>query len=524
MHVAVIPRPGVGAQGFLTDLNMRTGFAERDITPNKGLEMPGASRRTFHDGIVHDPCKARAAVFDDGVKRVALVSVDAVLVSDCLVRAARGEIADRCGIPPESVMIAATHSHSAGPLGLYQPGQFDHAPGWVQELAYERSSCADEKYLNYVREQIVIAVSEANETRIEAQCGVAIGHEPKAAFNRRFRMRNGLTYTFPGQGNPDILEPAGPIDPAVGALGAWDAEGRLRGCVINYACHPTTKPGGASADWIFYLEQVIRGALGPDVVVLFLNGACGDIAPVDTLSRYTAQTGDRWARRIGGRVGAEAVKTLLDAVLGELRPVTSRSLVLRIPRRQPKPAHTEWALDIVKHNKPNENPMEWFFASEVVLLDALLAKEQEAAIEVQAIQIGPAVFLGSPGELFCQLGLDLKAASHFPFTFPVSLANGFCGYLPTTEAMGPNGGGYETRLTGHTNLEVAASVKVVGALVELAAGLTAGQIPEPPPLPMFTTSWNFGNVPAEPWLAAKKSNLSCRTASSLNDANHSSRS
>lgn len=503
---------------------MRTGFAERDITPQKGMEMPGASHRTFHDGMVHDPCKVRTAVFDDGVKRVALVSVDAVIVSDGLVRAARNEIAERCGIPPASVMIAATHSHSGGPLGLYQPGQFDHAPGWVQLLAYEGSSCADAEYVDHVQDQIVIAVSEANETRIEAQCGVAIGHEPKAAFNRRFRMRNGLTYTFPGQGNPDILEPAGPVDPAVGALGAWDAEGRLRGCVINYACHPTTKPGGASADWIFYMEQVIRGALGPNVVVVFLNGACGDVSPVDTLSRYSAQTGERWARRVGGRVGAEAVKTLLDSDRSEMRPVNATSQVLRFSRRRPTPERTKQALEIVQRNAPEANPAEWLFAREVVLLEALLEREPETEVEVQAIQIGPAVFLGSPGELFCQLGLDLKASSDFPFTFPVSLANGFCGYLPTAEAMGPSGGGYETRLTGHTNLDIEASVTIIKTLLELAAELTPGRMPEPPSPPVFSVSWNFGNVPVEPWLAGKINHLSCHTVFSPDDAKHPSRS
>ncbi|WP_447603698.1 hypothetical protein [Nitrospira sp. Nam80] len=402
-------------------------------------------------------------------------------------------------------MIAATHSHSAGPLGLYQPGQFDHAPDWVQRLAYERSPCADAIYLNHVEQQIILAVSEANETMREAQCGVATGREPKAAFNRRFRMRNGLTYTFPGQGNPDILEPAGPIDPAVGAVGAWDAEGRLRGCVINYACHPTTKPGGTSADWIFYLEQVIRAALGPAAVVVFLNGACGDIAPVDTLSRYTAQTGERWARRIGGRIGAEAVKTLLDQMPGELQPVKAASRVIHIPRRRPCPAMVERAREIVQCDTPGIDAADWFFAREIVLLDALLDRAGEAEVEVQAIQIGPAVFLGSPGEMFCQLGLDLKEASQFPFTFPVSLANGFCGYLPTPEAMGPGGGGYETRLTGHTNLHIDAGVRVVEALAELSAGLTVGNIPEPPPRPCFTGAWRFGNVPAEPGLPLEPS-------------------
>ena len=31
---------------------------------------------------------------------------------------------------------------------------------------------------------------------------------------------------------------------------AWDEEGKLLGCVVNYACHATTSPGGISANWI----------------------------------------------------------------------------------------------------------------------------------------------------------------------------------------------------------------------------------------------------------------------------------
>jgi hypothetical protein len=66
--------------------------------------------------------------------------------------------------------------------------------------------------------------------------------------------------------------------------------------------------------------------------------------------------------------------------------------------------------------------------------------------------------------------------------------------------MGPGGGGYETRLTGHTNLHVDAGVRVVTALAELSASLTVGNIPQPPPSPCFTGAWSFGNVPAEPGL------------------------
>lgn len=475
---------------------MKVGFAEREITPGPGLEMPGASRRAYHQGEVHDPCKVRVGIFDDGTECVVLVSVDAVIAPQVLVASVRQEIERRFAIPGRSIMVAATHSHSAGPLGFHRPRQFSHAPAWVQQLADEQSPCIDPGYLMLVHNQIVSAVANAWAGRAEASCGAMACHEPKAAFTRRFRMRNGLTHTFPGQGNPDIVTEAGPVDPEVGVLGAWDREGRLRGCIVNFACHLTTKPGGASADWVFYLEQVIRAGLGSDVVVVFLNGACGDIAPVDTMGPYENQAGERWTRRIGARVGAAAVRALLDIVPGAIGPVSALVAQLNIPRRRPSLERLEQARRLMREGTHRETA-EWFFSREIILLDALIEEEPQAHIEVQAVQIGTAVLLACPGELFCELGLKLKTSTAFPVVFPVSLANGFCGYLPTSEAMSATGGGYETRLTSHSNLAIGAGEQIVDALAKLAGCLSPGPVPGEPARPTFRRAWDFGNVPAE---------------------------
>ena len=113
----------------------RTGFAERDISPDIGMEEPGGYGKAYHRSF-HDPCKVRAAVFDDGNQRVALVGIDSCSVARFITVEARKAIAAQCGISPDAVMVGASHSHSSGPLDFVLPGEYDHAPALVQKLAY----------------------------------------------------------------------------------------------------------------------------------------------------------------------------------------------------------------------------------------------------------------------------------------------------------------------------------------------------------------------------------------------------
>ncbi len=77
------------------------------------------------------------------------------------------------------------------------------------------------------------------------------------------------------------------------------------------------------------------------------------------------------------------------------------------------------------------------------------------------------------------------------------LANGCVGYVPTEEALGAGGGGYETRLTSYSNLEPAAATRIVEAGISLSKQLEPGALPEPPKAPPFHAPWSYGNVPPE---------------------------
>ncbi|OHB86257.1 MAG: hypothetical protein A2V98_25115 [Planctomycetes bacterium RBG_16_64_12] len=213
---------------------------------------------------------------------------------------------------------------------------------------------------------------------------------------------------------------------------------------------------------------------------------------MDNLSPYANPAPEPWARLVGGRIGAEAVKVLLSMEPGNLAPVGARAKVLQIRRRVPAPDRVERSYELVKKDPKEVGHTEWAFAKEIVLLDALVAKAPVEEVEVQAVQIGPAIFLANPAEMFCQFSLDLKNKSPFKLTFPVGYANGFVAYVPTEEAFGEHGGGYETRLTSCSNLEVTAGRQIVETSLELAGQMTPGEVPQPPPAPPF------GNGPRPP--------------------------
>lgn len=479
--------------------SFKAGFAERDITPDIGMESPGGYGKSYHRSF-HDPCKVRAAVFDDGKQRVAVVGLDLLFITRTLTKELRAEIAKQSGIKPENILLAASHSHSSGPIGMAEAGDYENVPAFIQELYFKKSTISDPGYTQLLKKQIVGAVAAANDARVEAKAAFGFGHEDKVAYNRRLRMKSGLSFSHPGAGNPDIVGYAGPTDPQVGVIGVWDLKSNLLGVVVNFACHATTSPGGISASWIGSMEQTLRGATGNAALpVVFLQGASGDVTQVDNLTKFQNPAPEEWWALVGGRVGAEAFKTLLLIRRGASSeiPIDVRQKVWMIKRRLPTAEKVKKATALVQQDPNKVGATEWTFAKETVMVDAIARARPEVEVEVQALQIGPCVLVSNPAEYFNQFGHDIKKGSKFPFTFPVELANGIAGYVPNEEAFGPNGGGYETRLSSYSNLEITAGRQFADTGIALANQMTPGPIPQPPPAPPFRAPWAYGNLPPE---------------------------
>ena len=76
------------------------------------------------------------------------------------------------------------------------------------------------------------------------------------------------------------------------------------------------------------------------------------------------------------------------------------------------------------------------------VLDVIAREGRPHEVEVQVITIGPDIaFVSLPGEIFVELGLEIKKRSPFRYTHLIELANGAIGYIPNRSAYAE--GNYE---------------------------------------------------------------------------------
>jgi len=157
--------------------------------------------------------------------------------------------------------------------------------------------------------------------------------------------------------------------------------------------------------------------------------------------------------------------------------VRTESSTLRIPLRDIGEGEREWARAMLDGGcgqplagrvfgiGPANVEIERAYAREIMLLLGERAVEPTAEAEIQAIKIGPGVFVGVPGELFASLGLRIKGSSKSKYTFIVELANGCVGYIPTPEAF--REGGYEVRTARSSKLVPEAGEMIANEAIRL---------------------------------------------------------
>lgn len=455
---------------------LRAGAATATITPPLGEPIVGG----FHPypaTHVHDELRARCLVLDDGTTKLALVVCDLLGIHRSVSDEARRLIAAETGIPPEHVLISATHTHSA-----------TTALGGLGDERFRPKLDALSPYQTFVVRRIADGVRCAGNLLRPAELAVGTVDVPEHVFNRRWFMRPGsmpenpfgsaddLVKMNPPAGSPNLDRPAGPVDPTVSFLAVREPDGRPISIYAAYSLHYVggVGPGHVSADYFAIVcDELARLAAGdradPPFVALLANGTSGDINNIDFRNPRPAQPPYAQMRTVATDVAAKIHGALPGLTYSRAVPLAARYRELELGARHPTEKEAAWAAKTLETPAADgaKKSLSEIYAERV---NALAKQPPTVAVPLQVLKIGPARIGSMPCEVFCEIGLDFRRSSGGTPGFLVSIAHGYMGYLPTPRQH--DLGGYET-WPGTNRLEKEASDKMLAALVTMCGELNA---------------------------------------------------
>ena len=443
---------------------LRAGAAVKKITPKVGVSLRGYILQGGPVKTVHDDLNTRAIVVDDGKTRLAIVVTDMTMIPDYVFNRAKELAEKKTGIPQDRMLMAATHTHSSPRMGIDR-GKLD--------VEYEQ----------FVAAQMAAAVGEAFENLAPAKIGWGVGQKPELVCTRRWLMKPGTippdpfgrtddkVRFIPPAASPDMVEPAGPVDPRVSVLSIQDADGRPMALLANFGIHYA---GGAkgrevSADYFGVFARRMEAMLGSAAgkrpfVAMMSNGTSGDVYNGTDLTKSRVRKAPYvHMQDMGNALAEETMEVYARIEHHGSMTVAMRQIDLELGIRKPNQARLEWARKILADPKA-KTPHGW---SRIYARHALRLAEYPDTLPVrlQALRIGELGVGASPCEMFAETGLAIKEGSPLVPTFVMELANQYNGYLPTRRQH--ELGGYETWDARSSCLEIGAEAKIRAGILEL---------------------------------------------------------
>ncbi len=381
---------------------LQAGAARVSITPpldmgHVSLGGYGARMGKPYEGV-HDDIYARALFLSQGDIRVAVVTLDLLMVPPGLHDdVAAG--AERLGLDLEHLIITASHTHCAPENTV--PG------GDVFPLAFGKFN---EPLYNWTVEQILAVLQAAHAAARPALLGAAQSRPEGMNRNRR------------GQ---EV------VDPDLTVVRVDDQDGQPVALLVNYTAHPTILSAETmliSGEWPGVLEQALEEQLGSGAVALYCNGAEGDLTTAGVAGEGFERA-DNYGRRL-----AELVLGLTAEAQMQAQPTLKVvSASLELPERVVSPAFVAAAGR--EYPVPEES------------LQAVAEALFPGKARVHVARLGDALAITIPGEAICEIGIALKDAARqqgAKAPFIAGLANTYCGYILTPEEYMKTEDNYES--------------------------------------------------------------------------------
>ena len=407
---------------------LTAGLAKICITPPLGVPLAGFAARQGNASGVHDDLYVRACVIEDDGRALAFVTVDLLALDARFMCDVRRVVHRRTGITPESVLIAATHTH-AGPVTI--------------QTFFNPGASLDAGYMGALATAIEHCVTEAWDSRQPARIGVGTGRAEGVASTVERLTGSRSTIRSPSQS---------------GRRRGSHARRARQLCVPSDRARSRQSPGDRRFPFLHYRRDRTCARAGG--VALFINGTQGNIS-VGHSSELSAigiitpgRTFER-AAAIGSALGRAALEALPQVRTASRVKLNSISTSAELPLKSyAGAAETAAAVDAARKRLDDlvdraaraddiaRARTERLYASitEFFAAQARTRSNGHLPIELQAFRIGDTAFVAVPAEVFVEIGLRIKGeAAHQ--TFICGVTNGYIGYLPDKSAYAA--GGYE---------------------------------------------------------------------------------
>ncbi len=358
-----------------TNAAFRAAIATRNVTPDPLLPVSGGVGPSHPVTAKAGELTVRALVFEREQTRVAIVSADFLGFPAHLGNRVRAAVR---GIPPENILIGATHTHSAPDCYGFPDGK--------------GGTAGDPKYLAWVCDRMAEAIHEAVGRLEPARLKIATGE-----------ARGKIAYNYYA---PQLY------DPRCNVIQALNADGRPIATLVNYAIHPEvlgSRAGVCSPDLIGPLYDRIAergGGIG-----IFMNGAQGGMVTAD--NRRPEGEANTWeeCQRIGALLADEA---------------------LRIVQSAPEQASPSLSCQTRPLALPVDSPLMRSLLQ--AMKDApKLSADGTLTTQLNLVNVGNAQILTIPGEALPNIGYYLKRKMRGEHNLLFGLTNDAFGYILTRE-------------------------------------------------------------------------------------------
>ena len=419
------------------------GAARVKLDPPAGLAMLGYGNRVGRNNGVHDELAAQALVLSDGANKIAIVGVDLLAIGARIADDIRNRAAAQTGIAADSILVCATHTHSAPAFNIFATPRDDAKPAEGRDLEWERALPA----------KIASAIVQANQN-LEPATLRAAAAQFTLGINRRLKRPHHQVQTAANR--------VGPADAEVGALGAYRANGTPIAFLMNYPCHGVVLCEDNllySRDWPgFAMDEIESAAAPPPTLVQsqfsFRARPAISIHAAAAISRSPKSMAARWAAPRSTRSVARPRLATHESPHAESRSrLKLKDISDDLAVARACAAQTQASLDSHRGGDGYQlKRLRDHHAQSRAALAALEALEEqnrrdrrvdiargELATAMTVVTVGDIAIVGIPGELFVELGLALKANPHFARTFVAGYCNDLIGYIPTRAAY-PEGG------------------------------------------------------------------------------------